>query len=149
MQARTGLYVGLLLLLSFTVAAAAQEITGDIRGNVKDPSGAMVSGAKVQVINMDQGTTLRSITTGADGAYVAALLPVGRYQIVVEAAGFRKYTPTNVVLNVNDRRVIDIPLQVGRVAETVNVQETPVQVDLDTASAAGLITGFMFGLGGQ
>jgi uncharacterized surface anchored protein len=66
-----------------------QEITGDIRGIVKDPSGAVISGATVQVINTDRNTTDRTITTGADGAYIAAYLPVGRYKIVVGAPGFK------------------------------------------------------------
>src|SRR5438477_353995 len=119
----------------------AQEITGDIRGLVKDPSGAVVSGATVQIINTDRGRTERTITTGSDGSYVASTLPVGRYQVVVQAPGFQKYVANNIVLNVNDRRVIDARLQVGAANETVNVQETQAQVDLDTPTAAGLITG--------
>ncbi len=129
------------LLAILVCSAAAQEITGDIRGIVKDPSGAVISGATVQVINTDRNTTDRTITTGADGAYVAAYLPVGRYKIVVTANGFKKYTATGIVISVNDRRVIDLQLQVGTTDEVVNVQESPVQVDLDTPQAAGLITG--------
>src|SRR5438477_5240460 len=119
----------------------AQEITGDIRGLVKDPSGAVVSGATVQIINTDRGRTERTITTGSDGSYVASTLPVGRYQIVINAAGFQKYVANNIVLNVSDRRVVDAKLQVGTATQTVEVQETQTQVDLDTPAAAGLITG--------
>lgn len=119
----------------------AQEITGDIRGVVKDPTGASISGAKVSVINTDRNTTIRTLTTGADGNYVAPYLPVGRYQIVVEAPGFKKFLGNGVVLNVNDHRIVDAQLQVGGASETVTVQESQVAIDLGTSEAAGLITG--------
>ena len=61
----------------------AQEITGDIRGVVKDPSGAVVSAAKVSIINSERSATVRVLTTGSDGSYVAPYLPVGQYQIAV------------------------------------------------------------------
>jgi len=120
---------------------AAQEITGDIRGVVKDPTGASISGAKVSVINTDRNTTIRTLTTGADGNYVAPYLPVGRYQIVVEAPGFKKFLGNGVVLNVNDHRIVDAQLQVGGASETVTVQESQVAIDLGTSESAGLITG--------
>ncbi|HYG98413.1 MAG TPA: TonB-dependent receptor [Terriglobales bacterium] len=129
------------IILSLTGVVWAQETTGDIRGIVKDPSGAVVAGAKVDVINMDRGTTIRSIKTSSDGAYVAPYLPVGRYQVVVEATGFKKYTAKDITINVNDRRMIDVTLQVGAAGETVNVEDTPVAVDTNTSQAAGLITG--------
>jgi len=120
---------------------AAQEITGDIRGVVKDPTGASISGAKVSVINTDRNTTIRTLTTGADGNYVAPYLPVGRYQIVVEAPGFKKFLGNGVVLNVNDHRIVDAQLQVGGASETVTVQESQAAIDLGTSESAGLITG--------
>ena len=121
--------------------ATAQEITGDIRGIVKDPVGAVVSGATVKVTNIDRGETLRTVKTGSDGAYVAAYLPVGRYQVSVEASGFKRYLANEIVLNVNDHRIVDVSLQLGNVAETITVEEAPTSVDLDTSEAAGLVNG--------
>lgn len=139
---RRGIFlIATALIAILACSAVAQEITGDIRGIVKDPTGAVISGATVQVMNTDRGTTDRTITTGADGAYVAPYLPIGHYKIVISAPGFKKYTATGIVINVNDRRVIDLQLQVGASNEVVNVQESPVQVDLDSPQAAGLITG--------
>ena len=130
------------LLVCFTaIAGFAQEITGDIRGTVHDPSGAVVSGATVQVVNTDQNTVTRTIQTGPDGTYVAAYLPVGHYKINVNASGFAPYVASDIVVNVADRRTLDIKLQVNSQTQTVNVQESPVQVDLQSAAAAGLITG--------
>jgi hypothetical protein len=128
----------LCLLIS---AGIAQEITGDIRGLVKDPTGAVVSGASVQVINTDRNEVIRALRTDGSGSYVAPYLPVGHYKIVIKAQGFKDYTGSNITINVNDRRVLDAQLQVGATAETVNVEAAPVQVDLDTPTAVGLISG--------
>lgn len=124
-----------------TALAFAQQITGDIRGVVKDSQGAVVAGAKVSVINTERNETMRTITTGSDGSYVAANLPVGHYQVVVEASGFKKLVTKNIVLDVNDHRIVDAQLQVGAAGETVNVEEAPVAVDLETSAASGLLNG--------
>jgi hypothetical protein len=119
----------------------AQEITGDIRGVVKDASGALISGAKIDVINTDRNTTIRTLTTGSDGSFVAPYLPVGHYQIVIEAPGFKKFLGNDIVLNVSDHRIVDVQLQVGGSNETVTVEESQVAVDLETSEAAGLVNG--------
>ena len=129
------------LVVLFISAAAAQEITGDIRGIVTDASGAVVSGADVQIVNVDRNTVIRDLKTGADGSYVAAYLPVGKYRVTVTASGFATYNATDIVLNVNDRRTVDVKLKVGAATSTVDVTEAPAQVDLQSAAAAGLITG--------
>jgi hypothetical protein len=123
------------------VFAWSQEITGDIRGFVRDPSGAFVSGATVEVINTDRDMVIRAIKTGADGGYVAPLLPVGHYKVVVKAEGFKEYDVRDIVINVNDRRVVDVSLQVGTTSQTVDVTSAPTPVDLETAAASGLVTG--------
>lgn len=129
------------VLALITGSIAAQEITGDIRGVVRDPSGALVSGAKVSIVNTERNETIRTITTGSDGSYVAPYLPVGRYQVTVEASGFKKFVGTNIVLNVNDHRIVDAGLQLGSTSETVTVEEAPLAIDLETSEAAGLVNG--------
>jgi Carboxypeptidase regulatory-like domain len=105
-----------------------------------DPSGALVSGATVNVVNTERGETVRTITTGADGSYVAPYLPVGHYQVVIEASGFKRFL-ADIILNVNDHKIVDTALQVGSVSASVIVEESPVGVDLDTSEAAGLVNG--------
>src|SRR5580704_6384248 len=126
--------VAVVALLAGSVVA--QEITGDIRGVVRDPSGALVSGATVTVNNTDRNETIRALTTRQDGSYVAPYLPVGHYQVVVEASGFKKFVGANIILNVSDHRIVDATLQVGSVSDTVTVEESPVAVDLETSEAA-------------
>jgi UTRA domain/Carboxypeptidase regulatory-like domain len=129
------------MIISFAVLLAAQEITGDVRGVVKDTTGALIAGAKVSVTNTDRNVAIRTITTGPDGSYIAPYLPVGHYRVAVEVQGFKKLVVNDIVLNVNDHRIVDAQLQVGGADQIVNVQESPVGVDLETAQAAGLING--------
>jgi hypothetical protein len=129
------------LILSCSALSLAQEITGDIRGIVRDPSGAVVHGATVQVVNTDRNSAVRTLKTGADGAYVAPLLPVGHYKITVTAPGFQEFDATDIVLDVSERRVVDISLTVGVTTQTVSVTEAPEPIDLETATASGVMTG--------
>jgi Carboxypeptidase regulatory-like domain len=122
-------------------AAWAQEITGNIRGTVSDPSGAVIPNATVTVTNTDRNQVLRTITTNNSGEYVAPLLPVGHYTVAVDAPGFKKFTQTAIELNVNDRLTINAPLQTGNATETVNVEADPLQVNLQSAAQEGLISG--------
>jgi len=138
------MFVKRLLVAVFVVVSTftlAQEITGDIRGIVRDQSGAAISGANVEVINTDRNTTIRKLTTDSAGAYVAPLLPVGRYKISVTASGFQQYNATDIVINVNDRRVVDATLSVGANTQTINVTEAAEAINLETATASGLMTG--------
>jgi len=86
----------------------SQEITGDIRGLVRDPSGAVVTGAKIEVTNTDRHSRALSDHRSRRRITWRPLLPVGRYKVTVEAAGFNKYEVSNIVINVSDRRVVDV-----------------------------------------
>jgi len=133
--------LSLIVLLGCATLASAQQITGDIRGTVKDPSGAVIPGATVEITNTDQNAVLRTVKTDKDGSYVGTYLPAGNYQIKVTAAGFQTETISGIPLNVNDRRVIDIPLKVGATAETVEVAANALQVNLESNSSEGVING--------
>src|SRR5262249_9723553 len=78
--------------------ASAQPTTGDILGTVRDPSGSVVTGAKVSVRNLDtnQSQETRSSETGT---FRVPLLPVGSYEVTVEKPGFARYRQRPIVLN--------------------------------------------------
>ncbi len=101
------------LLAGLGGSVAAQEITGQIRGAVTDSSGAAVVNARVTVTNTGRNQVIRSPQTNAAGEYVAPLLPVGRYSVIIEAAGFKKFVQTDIVLNATDRHTVDATLQPG------------------------------------
>jgi hypothetical protein len=131
--------LGMLLLLS--CGLFAQETTGVISGTVTDGSGAVVPGATVTITNIDRNAVIRTVVTDQNGAYTAPLLPIGHYGVKIEAASFKTYDKTGVVLNVNDRLQVNAQLQLGGHQELVNVEADALQVQTQDATAAGLISG--------
>jgi hypothetical protein len=121
--------------------AAAQNVTGTIAGTVADSKGGVVPNGKVSVTNSDQQVVIRTLTTDERGLYVAALLPVGRYSVVVEAAGFKKAVRTGIVLNVDDKVAANFTLELGSVNETISVEADALAVDTQSATATGVISG--------
>ena len=91
--------VCMLAILIAGVHAGAQQITGSIRGTVQDPSSAFVQSASVSARQTETGLT-RTAITDAGGAYVLVELPVGHYELQVEAKGFRKYVQQGIILDV-------------------------------------------------
>jgi hypothetical protein len=104
----------------------AQSFRGAIRGQVTDPSGSVVAGAKVTSKNVDTGLTRDTITTG-EGTFVLAELPAGTYTVTVNAAGFAQVAQ-NVVVNVGLDTTADFGLlKVERQRQTITVnEEAPV-----------------------
>ncbi len=129
------------MLLGLAGAAVAQQVTGSISGTVKDSSGAVVPNATVTLTNTDQNVVVRTVKTAADGAYSAPLLPLGHYSVSAAADQFKTSAVNGIQLHVNDMLTVDLTLQVGSTSQTVTVEAAPVQVDLQTATAAGLISG--------
>src|ERR1043165_1970169 len=86
-------------LLSLSLAAPAlaqsQGANGAIEGTVSDSSGGVLPGATVTITNVDTGTE-RSVVTNEKGLYRAPLLPIGKYRVVAELQGFKKFEGTDV-----------------------------------------------------
>ena len=78
------------LLMTAASTAFAQTITGTITGTVRDSTGALVTGANVNIVNAGTGAA-RAVQTGGDGNYVAPLLPPGQYRVQVSLQGFKKF----------------------------------------------------------
>jgi len=117
-------------LLVFVTGALAQT-TGTLRGTVKDPSGAVIPGAKV--IATQEGTNIpRTISSNKSGEYEFAVLPVGRYTLEVESQGFKKYIQQGIEVTLGHVIVVDAPLELG---ETVQMVTAEAQAPLvETAS---------------
>jgi Carboxypeptidase regulatory-like domain/TonB-dependent Receptor Plug Domain len=130
----------LCLFFSFGITYA-QEVTGTILGTVTDSSGAVVPQARITITNVGRNTTERSLRTSSSGSYTAPLLPIGTYSVKIEAKGYKTYTETNIVLNVNDKLSVSPALTIGNITETVTVEANALQVDTQSAAATGLITG--------
>ena len=113
---------GLLLLAG--LVQAQSPTTGQISGVVKDPSGAIVSGATVSLVGPGGA---RQTTTDAAGHFAFGLLPPGTYQVGVEKAGFSKATVDGVNARITETTSVDIRLTVAAQKAVVEVQaETPL-----------------------
>src|SRR5215831_17494826 len=135
---RTSFFCGVVVLSGLSYA---QEITGSIVGTVQDPTGASIPAAAVTITNTDRGAVVRTAATSQDGNYSAPLLPIGHYSVAVEAKGFRKAVRSAIELNVNDKLTVNFDLEVGDTQQQVTVEASPVQVELQSATAQTLISG--------
>src|SRR5438034_8942457 len=132
------------MVLAFVVLAAAslmaQTFRGTILGTVTDPSGAVVTGAKVTAKNVNTGLE-RTTQTSADGSYSIPELPTGTYTVTISQSGFQTSVTTGVVVNVATERRVDAMLKAGQVATTVEVSgEMLPQTETTTNDLGGVIT---------
>lgn len=109
------------LWLGFSPSAAqAQLYTGSITGVVTDPSGAVVPDAGVTLTDVNKGYA-HTARTDSVGRYLLRSLPPGTYNLKVEMKGFRTYIQEGINLEVNQNATVDVPLQLGQEAQTVEV----------------------------
>lgn len=125
------MYVGVVLALSLYVFG--QRDTGTITGTVTDPSGAVVSGAKVTAKSVGTGA-VRSATTNSAGAYTIAGLPPAQYEVTVESPNFAKSTQ-RVTVTVGSTNEISAKLAVAGQGTTVEVIGTGGGTQVETQSS--------------
>jgi hypothetical protein len=113
----------------------AQETTAGIQGVVKDSTGAVVSGATVE-ISSPALMGNKKIKTDGSGADHFASLPPGDYTLTVTAAKFSTYKQTGIDLSVGRLPNIDVQLQVGAVSEIMEVTATAPVVDVTQSKVA-------------
>jgi Carboxypeptidase regulatory-like domain len=119
-------------------AALAQETRGTIFGTVKDPSGGVLAGMSVIVTNEETNVSNETVTNDRGGFEIPYLLP-GTYRVVVQAAGFKKFTSTGLQLTVNNRVGLDVTLEVGSLSDEVTVTSSLPLLET-TASASATLT---------
>ena len=121
------------IVLFFSCAAFAQSDTSSISGIVKDPSGAVVTGAKVSIRNEGTGFE-RTVTTNESGLYTGTNLGPGYYSITVEAPGFKTFQKTRNKLEAAIPMAVNVELSVGQVTETINVEASVAQLNTESAT---------------
>src|ERR1041384_2565822 len=126
-----------LVLLCVTGQAFSQS-AGVLVGSVTDPSGGGVVGASVTVTDQARNTTYRGVTN-ENGQYTVTNLEPGTYKVSVERSGFQSATVTDIPLNVNQTARVDIRLNVGEVATSVNVEATTPVVQSETSMIASVV----------
>ena len=135
MRCLRGLFC-VLVVVSVVPSISAQQITASIRGNISDPTGAVVQEASVTAKQAETGL-IRTVMSARDGSFLLVELPVGHYTLEVAAKGFRKYLQEGISLDVNETATIPVRLTVG--AETQQVEVTSdAQLIQTTTSSLGL-----------
>jgi hypothetical protein len=109
------------------LAFAQNANTGEIKGTVQDPTGAVVEGVTVTILNVDTGITTLT-TTNAAGLFDAPSVPTGSYTITFSKSGFKDLVRKGVTLQIQTIAV-DATMQVGNTTETVTVMATPLQTE--------------------
>ncbi|HKE21519.1 MAG TPA: TonB-dependent receptor [Bryobacteraceae bacterium] len=128
-----------LLLASASPFAAAQVLYGTLTGNVTDPAGAAVPNAHVEAL--DQDTNVKSeATTDERGIYRFTDLQAGPYKVTVAANSFRTFIETNVPVQTNEIRRVDVQLQIATTSESVVVSADAVVLQTDKADIRSEVT---------
>ena len=130
--------LGVLVCLMFALPALAQSTGGRIIGRVTDPTGAVVSGAKVTLANEATGAS-RAVETGASGDYTLLSVPVGTYTVTIEHANFKKNVHKGVTLELNQVLTLDAVLQVGARTEVVEVTGQAPLVDTTSTQLGAVV----------
>lgn len=133
-------WVGLLGLLLFAAAAAAQSTDATVTGAVTDPSGANVPNAVVTAENLATGVVSRT-TANAAGVYSFAALIPGKYNFAAELSGFRRSVAANVELEVGARLTLNIALEIGGATEVVQVEGANAQLNYASSSVGNVVSG--------
>jgi osmotically-inducible protein OsmY len=115
----------------------AQE-SGSIIGQVIDPQQAVIPNVKISARHLETGIKRETVSTG-DGVYSFAGLAVGTYAVTAEAAGFKKTVAPNVKVEVAQRVQLDLALEIGQVAETVDVSAAPVQLQTSDSEISAVV----------
>jgi len=131
--------VCVLFVCTLGCATLFGQATAQINGTVSDPSGALSPGVEVTATQTATGIS-RATVTNESGAYILPNLPVGPYRIEMALAGFRTFVQSGIILEVNATRVVNAVLEVGQVAETVEVQSDATMVEARTTGVGEVIT---------
>src|SRR5579871_1287187 len=125
-------------LLSACAIIWAQGSTAQISGTIHDSSGLAIPAATVKVTQTATGA-VRTVTSGADGGFVLANLPIGPYLFEVTKDGFNKYAQTGIVLQVDSNPTVDAALKVGSVSEQVLVEANAAMVETHSTGVGQVV----------
>jgi hypothetical protein len=126
------------LLLIAVSLGVAQQSTGTISGIVMDQQGAVIPGARVEVLNTATNA-LFATSSNESGLYVAPGMVVGEYEIAVESEGFRRSVRSGVTLQVGQNADVNVTLEIGQVTEVVEVVGQAPLVDTGGATIGEVI----------
>ena len=134
-----GFTLGMLLgNLGVHQRAWGQQITAAITGTVVDSAGASLNGSAVTVTDVDRGTVYDTKTSDS-GRFNLSQVPIGTYDVKVEASGFETIIQSHLTLVLNQTARLDFKMKVGAVTNTVQVTSETPQLQSDTTQVSTLM----------
>jgi outer membrane receptor protein involved in Fe transport len=123
------------LFLIFLAAALWAIAGGNLSGTIHDATGAVIPGARLKLVNAGLRTELNA-TTDAQGFYSFPALSVGRYEITIQATGFKPQKKTNLRIDADAALRVDAVLEVGDVSDAVTVSANDSKLDMQVDTIA-------------
>jgi len=120
--------------------SALAVANGSLSGTVSDPSGSVIQGATITLVNIGLRSTYATVSN-VQGYYSLPNLPVGHYDMTIEACGFSTQKKTDVKIDTDAAVMIDAVLQVGQQSETVVVNTSNTQIDTVATHLGEVVTG--------
>ena len=128
----------LVVMAACTAGLQAQSVTASIRGQVTDPSGAVVARAEVVVTNLENGAS-RLVTTDSEGNFAVLALWAGDYEIAVAKPGFKKLRRQGLRLAVAEHARVDLALELGEQTDEITVTVVAPPLEVDSATVGTVI----------
>ena len=125
-------------LIVISAPCVSQVASAELSGTVFDVSGSVVPGGKVTATNLATNVS-RIAESGKDGSYVLTQLPPGDYTLSVEAPGFRKLVQSGITLQINQQARVDLSLQLGQLADTVEITGQPPLLEAESSSLGTVV----------
>src|SRR5438876_2044653 len=116
------LFVTMLALACVVTLPVFAQSSAELRGTVIDPTGAVLPGVSISLLNKGSHQERRQLTD-SNGNYVFASLPNGDYSLTAELSGFKAQIRDGIALQVGQRVNLDLALEVGSITEEVTVTE--------------------------
>ena len=133
------LLMALAVLIVLAIPAMGQEVSAGITGRITDPTGAAVVDAAVTARDIQRGTVWPT-RTNEEGIFAFPRIPIGTYDVKVEATGFKTTTRSGIVLELNQRARLDVALEIGSVTESIEVSGAAPILNTETTIVGSVIT---------
>src|SRR5882762_3021575 len=133
-------FAALVALLALAATLAFAKVTGSISGTARDAQGAVITGATVQVRNLET-SVVQTILSDSVGFYNFPALSVGHYEITFQKSGFSDYKKTALVINVDTSLQVDAEMHVGAAQQVISVEAAVAQVETRSAEMGEVISG--------
>jgi len=128
------------LVVGVCARSAPAETGGGIYGTVTDSGGAVITGASVRAMQVDTSLKVGTLTDSR-GTYSLPKLPVGRYEVEIQAGGFRPYRRVDVLVDANSALIVDAKLEIGVQSQAVIVNDSAVHAETADTQLGDVISG--------